>query len=335
MASTVELLSRVPLLADLDPAELETLAARTHRETFRTGDTIVEIGMPGRSLYLVVEGRVQVVYPSRNSDFELARLGPGDFFGEMALLNDKPRSATVRAIEPVDALVLDKEDFRRVVAETHGMALHLLAALSVRIRNADEQISSLSDQAVHDPLTRLLNRRAFHERLAEEVDRHRRYGSGFSMILLDLDRFKSINDTLGHTAGDRVLGWVGRILLEHTRAADTPFRIGGEEFAVLCPATEPDMARHAADRLVAVISEARLPSGLDLRVTMSAGYASCPAHATTFEDLYYTADRALYRAKESGRNMVCDPDPEADAEALEAAERAAASEATETSGESA
>ena len=164
MPDTIELLSRVPLLQDLGRAELEKLASRTRREHFHSGADIVEIGAPGRSLYLVTDGLVQVVYPSPLVDFELARLGVGDFFGEMALLNDKPRSATVRALTPVDLIALDKEDFRRVVGDTPGLALQLLAALSMRIRNADEQISTLSDQAVRDPLTGLLNRRAFQER---------------------------------------------------------------------------------------------------------------------------------------------------------------------------
>jgi len=250
---------------------------------------------------------VQVVYPAASSDFELARLGPGDFFGEMALLNDKPRSATVRALSPVETLVLDKEDFRRVVADTPGLALRLLAALSTRIRNADEQISSLSDQAVRDPLTGLLNRRAFHERLDEEVDRDRRYGSRFALVIMDVDHFKSINDTLGHVVGDEVLSWLGRILQEHTRAADSPFRIGGEEFAVLCAASDSAMTARAARRLVSVVAGARPPTDHSLRVTMSAGYASCPEHASTFEDLYEVADNALLQAKLAGRNRVGDP----------------------------
>lgn len=307
MSSTTELLARVPLLHELAPEELERLAQRTHRETFPSGTDIVEIGTPGRSLYLVAEGLVQVVYPASGADFELARLGAGDFFGEMALLNDKPRSATVRALTDVDTLVLDKEDFRRVVAETPGLALRLLAALSTRIRNADEQISTLSDQAVRDPLTGLLNRRAFHERLSEEVDRARRYGSRFALVIMDVDHFKSINDTLGHLVGDDVLSWVGRVLQEHTRAADSPFRIGGEEFAVLCAASDSTMAGKAARRLVSVVAEARPPTGHDLRVTMSAGYAACPEHATTLEDLYEVADNALLQAKLEGRNRVSDP----------------------------
>ncbi|HSW28754.1 MAG TPA: GGDEF domain-containing protein [Longimicrobiales bacterium] len=307
MPDTIELLSRVPLLQDLGRAEIEKLASRTRREHFRSGADIVQIGAPGRSLYLVMDGLVQVIYPSSAADFELARLGAGDFFGEMALLNDKPRSATVRALTPVDLVALDKEEFRRVVSETPGLALQLLAALSMRIRNADEQISTLSDQAVRDPLTGLLNRRAFQERLHEEVDRARRYGTRFALVMMDVDHFKGINDTLGHVVGDEVLAWVGRILQEHTRAADSPFRIGGEEFAVLCAASDMRMAGLAARRLISVVAEAKPPTAHGVRITLSAGYAGCPDHGMTFEEVYGTADDALLRAKRAGRNQVCDP----------------------------
>lgn len=308
MRTPEESLAQVPLFEGLGDDALHRLGERTHKVTFGSGETVVEIGTPGRSLFIVLDGEAQVVYPSANGDFELARLGPGDFFGEMALLNDRPRSATVRTLSPMEALVLDKEDFHRVVSDTTGMALRLLSSLSMRIRNADEMISSLSDQAVRDPLTGLLNRRAFNERLHEEVDRHRRYDTSFSLLLLDVDHFKGINDSLGHGTGDRVLSWVGRVLQEHTRAADAPFRIGGEEFAVLCPATEPARARHAAERLVSVLAEATPPVEQMLTVTMSAGYASCPEHAGNLVDLFDVADAALLRAKEAGRNQVSDPE---------------------------
>jgi diguanylate cyclase (GGDEF)-like protein len=291
----------------LDMEELDRFAAATRLVDFAAGDSIVEIGEPGRSLYLLVDGMVQVLYPSRTSDFELARLGPGEFFGEMALLNDKPRSATVRAITAVHALVLGKEDFRAIVRETPQLGLQLLAALSIRIRNADEQISGLSEQSMRDPLTGLLNRRAFHERMSEEIDRTRRYHTNFALLVLDVDGFKGINDTLGHDSGDRVLAWIGRVLLEHTRAADAPFRIGGEEFAVLCPSTDVSVARTAAQRLVELVAEAHPPAGIGVHITMSAGYAACPQQAATFEDLFYLADQALLRAKENGRNRVEDP----------------------------
>jgi diguanylate cyclase (GGDEF)-like protein len=310
--ATADLLARVPIFRQLPAEDLDRISAATHRASFEAGEVIVEIGDPGRSLYVIVEGDVQVLYPGGSADFELARLSVGEFFGEMALLNDSQRSATVRAVGRVDALILDQDDFRSIVRQSPEVALRVMEAMSVRIRNADEQMSGLSDKAVRDPLTGLLNRRAFGERIMEELDRTRRYGDLFSVILLDLDHFKSINDNIGHDAGDEVLSWVGRLFSELTRAADVPFRIGGEEFAILCPSTPAAVASSVAQRLVDVVSQARSPVGRDLRVTMSAGFATCPDHGRSQEALYYVADQALLRAKSEGRSRVCAPEAASD-----------------------
>lgn len=305
--STTELLNKVPLFKGLESDELERIASASESVSFRPGQVIVEIGDPGKALFLIVEGSVQVLYPARTSDFELARLGPGEFFGEMALLNDKPRSATVKAMGEVRALKLDKDGFRRIILDTPRVALKVLEVLSFRIRTADEQISGLSDQTQRDPLTRLLNRRAFHERISEECDRHRRYGHPFSIVLVDMDKFRDINDTFGQDAGDAALSWVGRLLTEHTRGCDIGYRIGGEEFGLLCPAIPAELARNVAQRVVEVVSEAKPPVSFDLTVTLSAGVAGCPEHAHRPDELYRIADRALLRAKTLGRNRVCDP----------------------------
>jgi diguanylate cyclase (GGDEF)-like protein len=303
----VDFLRRVPLFKDLEESDLAQLAEAIQPQSFPPETDIVEIGEPGHSLFLILEGTVQVLYPAQSADFELARLTEGDFFGEMAILNSMPRSATVRSVESVKVMVLEKDDFQNIMLNSPGVAASLLETLSIRIRNADEQISGLSDKAMRDPLTSLLNRRAFHERIAEEADRARRYGDQFALILLDIDRFKSVNDNFGHDIGDEVLRWVGRVLTEHTRAADTPFRIGGEEFAVLAPATGAEIAFSVSQRLIALIGEARPPVDLDLRITMSAGYASCPEHGNSATMLYSLADQALLKAKSGGRNQVSHP----------------------------
>ena len=299
-----DLLARVPLFQELDASDIEKIASVLRSESFRSGDEIVRIGDVGHTLYVVMEGIVAVVYPSRSSDVELARLGPGEFFGEMAILNSKPRSATVRALEEVKVLALDKEDFTNIVMESPEVALRVMAALSVRIRNSDEQISGLSERSLRDGLTGLLNRRSFHDRLAEECDRGRRYGDAFALVVMDVDHFKKINDTFGHDVGDTVLGWMGRLLLEHTRGADIPFRIGGEEFAVICPETGVTEAAAAARRLVEVVGEARPPTSFPLMVTVSAGFAVCPVHGKRGDQIFQAADQALLSAKKEGRNRV-------------------------------
>ena len=141
-----ELLAQVPLFHELEPSELEMIAATTRSESYAAGQDIGRIGDAGHSLYVVVEGRVVVLFPSRSSDVELAQLEAGEFFGEMAILNAKPRSATVRALEDVRVLVLEKEDFSRTLARAPEIALKLLCALSARIRNTDEQLSGLSER---------------------------------------------------------------------------------------------------------------------------------------------------------------------------------------------
>jgi diguanylate cyclase (GGDEF)-like protein len=307
-----EHLSHVPLFSELDTADIERLVEITRSVKFPAGANIVDHGEAGHSLFLILEGQVRVVYPSPSSEFELARLGPGDFFGEMALLNEKPRSATVQAIDGVSLLALSKTDFRDIVVGSPDVALRLLEALSVRVRAADEHIGTLSEKALKDALTGLLNRRSFEERLKEEIDRAIRYEERFAIIVCDIDRFKSVNDTFGHDVGDVVLSWVGRLLTEHTRAADTPFRIGGEEFAVLAPATPAEPAHMVAQRLIEVIAEARPPVDFEMQVTMSAGYASCPGHGASPEQLFRIADSALLKAKEDGRNRVGRPEVETD-----------------------
>jgi two-component system cell cycle response regulator len=101
-----------------------------------------------------------------------------------------------------------------------------------------------------------------------------------------------------------VLGWVGRLLTEHTRGADIPFRVGGEEFAVICPETGLDEAAAAARRLVELIAQARPPVNFLLNVTVSAGYAVCPVHGKRGDQIFQAADQALLRAKGDGRNRA-------------------------------
>ena len=297
MASPPELLARVPLFGELGPDDLEWIARATHVRSFAAGESIFEIGEPGRSLYIVTAGTVQVLHPHQPASYQLARLGPGEFLGEMALLNDAPRSATARAVGSVEALMLDKSDFRQLLLERPDVTLKLLHALSHRIRKADEQISGLSDQAVRDQLTGLQNRRAFLERLEEESARARRYGGSFSLILIDLHGFSEINQRHGQAVGDRLLQWVGRLLNEHTRASDIPFRFEDDSFTILCPWTTADVAGRITRRLGTLVSEAKPPVGDGISLSLDAGYATCPDHAREGQALYHHARRSLLAAR--------------------------------------
>jgi diguanylate cyclase (GGDEF)-like protein len=304
---TSDLLTRVSLFHALAPEDIQHIGEAAETVEFEAGENIVEVGDAGTSLFIVVDGQVRVLYPGRDQEVELALLGPGDFFGEMALLNAKPRSATVRAQTRVRALKIEQHAFRKLVHASPSVAIQIMEILSLRVRTADEQIGGLSDQSQRDPLTRLLNRRALQERLAEECDRHRRYSAAFSLILIDPDRFRDINDMFGQGVGDATLAWIARLLMEHTRESDVAFRIGGEEFALICPSTVGASARYVAQRMVELVAQARPPVSFDLRVTVSAGLAVCPPHGLRADDLLGVAEKALQKAKADGRNRVFAP----------------------------
>jgi diguanylate cyclase (GGDEF)-like protein len=174
-----------------------------------------------------------------------------------------------------------------------------------------------------DPLTRLSNRRCFLERIGVEVARSHRYDTGLSVLLMDVDHFKAINDRHGHAAGDSVLSALGATLDQHVRACDVAARWGGEEFVVALPSTNLEGARGAAERMRALIEQVSVEhDGATIRFTVSVGAAELRPEET-LAGLIDRADRAMYRAKTGGRNRV----------ALE--ERRATPEPTPASGTSA
>lgn len=170
---------------------------------------------------------------------------------------------------------------------------------------ADNQ--RLEALATTDPLTRLLNRRALHERLAAEVQRADRYGAILTLMMIDIDHFKQVNDTHGHLIGDAVLAQLAGILQGSLRTVDIAARYGGEEFMAILPETPLDSGVVIAERVRERMEEHDFQGlhGLPLQLTVSIGIAAYPStgvHST--DDLIARADAALYRAKADGRNVV-------------------------------
>ncbi len=154
-----------------------------------------------------------------------------------------------------------------------------------------------------DGLTELYNHRNCHERLDQEIARGCRFGGVFSLILLDLDHFKTFNDNYGHLTGDEILRKVGRCIEDSIRSVDMAFRYGGEEFAVILTGTRLDGAYKVAERIRETI-EAKASPGT-MPVTASLGISSWPTDGASKEDIITRADAALYRAKQIGRNRTC------------------------------
>jgi diguanylate cyclase (GGDEF)-like protein len=172
------------------------------------------------------------------------------------------------------------------------------AAVALVSRGSLEELRFLAD---HDPLTRLLNRRAFVERLDGEVARASRYGRTFGLVLADLDGFKLLNDRYGHAVGDEALHVFASVLTHALRKPDDAFRIGGDEFALLLAEADEEDTREVvrrAQRLLAESEDPRLAG-----VTASFGCASCPGNADEAQTLFRIADEALYEAKRAGSGL--------------------------------
>ncbi len=216
--------------------------------------------------------------------------------------------ADLRQLTRAAGRLADGHDDTRAQVRGRGELGELAAAFNDMAARIAAQTAALTEVAISDPLTGLHNRRSFQARLAEETERARRSAGPFSLLMLDLDRFKALNDRYGHPAGDTALRAVAAVLKQELRTVDLPARLGGEEFGVLLPDTDERAALLAAERLRAAVAVCPIVhEDATLAVTASVGVACCPGHADTGEGLLRAADRALYQAKRAGRNCTRSP----------------------------
>lgn len=187
-----------------------------------------------------------------------------------------------------------------------GYAELLREPLEPRVR-VQGIIDGLCELSLRDTLTGLANMRRLMAALEQEVDRVSRSGEIALLLLIDIDRFKSINDTYGHLVGDQALRSVADVLAKNVRPMDTGARYGGDEFAVLLPNCRPAAGRVISERICRQVEQTPfvLPDGTELRLTVSVGGAHIsPWHKVSVEELLNNADQELYRAKALGRNQV-------------------------------
>src|SRR6266850_2353231 len=191
------------------------------------------------------------------------------------------------------------ETIEQQAGEINSFATRLDAAY----KELESTNARLKETSFKDEVTGLYNRRFFSLRLEEELSRYRRFNHPVSVVLLDLDGFKAVNDDLGHAVGDDTLRDVAQILMKHSRGINVVSRYGGDEFAVLLVETSKAGARLYADRIREVVAKHPFPHGKV--VTASFGVASLPDDETgTAEDLFRASDEALYAAKRAGKNQV-------------------------------
>ncbi len=199
----------------------------------------------------------------------------------------------------------------RIMHEVRGLKsinrkfIKKLEEQSHEIEKLKEELRRAKEEASIDPLTGLRNRRSFERALSEFFRDYKKFGYPFSVIMLDLDNFKQINDTYGHIAGDKVLREIGNILRNYLRAKDVPARTGGEEFTIILPGITREEALTVAERLRKVIANYTVEhEDTKINPTASFGVAEVSEDIESPEDIIRKADENLYKAKKAGKNTV-------------------------------
>lgn len=202
------------------------------------------------------------------------------------------------------AMILNARS-RRLLQEVQQSAMNLL--LAQKTLEIERTLKEKAEEQAHtDYLTGVFNRRHFFELAERELARSARYQSPFAVMMIDIDYFKSINDTWGHSVGDLVLQQVSQLIRDTLRSVDIFGRIGGEEFAAVIVETDGDSAVEIAQRLCSTVADARIvpQEGVCVQVTLSIGVSAMNGRNLSFENLLGEADQALYRAKQVGRNRA-------------------------------
>lgn len=275
-------------------------------------EILISPGQPNNAIYIVLKGRLRVHLGPLEAD-PIITLGPGESAGEMSVIDQQPTSALVVTEERCRLLVMSEDLLWSLVQSSHAAACNLLFTLTKRLRHTDHVITENvhMEEIYHrygnvDALTGLHNRHWLDNTLKRQCQRCEKNRTPFSIIMIDVDHFKQVNDHNGHLCGDRILYWLAHILTDHLRPSEVVARYGGDEFIILLPDTTVENATEVAKRLQQSVKEAPsvvIDGKKIVHPTISAGIA-CIKPGQTPEMLIEEADSALYRAKEKGRDCI-------------------------------
>ncbi|MBN2160479.1 MAG: diguanylate cyclase [Spirochaetes bacterium] len=319
MELSVEFLKTVEIFSLLEPDEINRIVKLFEPLEIDEGNVLFREGDPGNQLFIVMGGSVasSIRLPD-GGDREIALFRPGNFFGEMSIFENAPRSATCFCREKSALLGLHEKDFYRMIKREPGIATKIMYRMlnitTQRLRDTGEFLSDMvhwgdaaSRRAITDELTGAYNRRYLDDALASQFERAKNGGMPLTLIMVDLDYFRAINESYGHEAGDRCIVEVVRVFGRAMREGDILARFGGDEFTVLLPDTPAETGRGIAESVrkdVEAMDFLEQYRGPVKKLTLSMGIASYPEHADNLKTLRERADQALYAAKEGGRNRA-------------------------------
>lgn len=306
------LLEGLDLFRDVRADDVQTALQRCDRRDIAAGETLLSPAEKNEHVYIVLSGSLSVHVGSAEAP-ALATIIAGECVGEMSIIEDRDPSAYVLAAEDSHLLVIHRSILWEMVNASHEFSKNLLVVLSERVRSHNQVIADsfgelrkFERHANTDALTGLSNRHAMDEKFGRELDRCEQNNESVALIMIDVDNFKKFNDMFGHVAGDRALCAVAKILKQQFRPRDLLARYGGDEFAVLLPDVDLELATTIADRVRKEVSGDTGDSAdslIQVPIKISMGVA-CLKPNGNLSELIRDADAALYRAKSAGRDLV-------------------------------
>ena len=317
-----QLFADSPLFKGLDEGELKLVAGSLTKRTVKQGGTLYKEGDDGEEMYILVSGSAEAwVQSSEGKPHQVFEVKPGGFFGEMSIISGESRPTSLTAAADLELLVLKRDNFHRIVFEHAEVGIKILKAMigvqSSWLEQSSRQLGDLmrwgevaQQRVICDELTGLYNRNFLQQTATDHFKGDAVHLRPLSLLMLDLDKIHVINDRYGTKAGDLVFIATGQELRSVTRPSDICARLSGDEFAVLLPDTNAEGASIVAERIRSALEQRKIPipsegtSKTDISVSTSIGIASAPLHADSWTSLYRTADTALLRSKNLGRNRV-------------------------------
>lgn len=275
-------------------------------------EVVISQGETNNKCYFILTGQLRVHLDSLASEI-VSVLHAGESVGEMSLLDGKNASAHVVCHTTCELLVLNENVFWSLVNASHNFSRNLLFVMTSRLRGNNVYVSAnLKKQreykldATIDELTGLYNRRWLNKIMVRQMKRSQHNDEPLSILMVDVDHFKKVNDDYGHIVGDQVLRSIARTMVDHVRPTDLLARFGGEEFIAILQASNLTAARGAAKRMCRSISAVQVVTaeGVILpTITISIGIAEMRTDES-MDEFIMRADAALYQAKQNGRDQV-------------------------------
>ena len=276
------------------------------------GTVVIDPAHFERRLIIVLEGALEARSVNSNG-LVYSTIGVGQCAGEMSVFDNVQPSARVVAKEKSRLLIIPANVAMAMLNASHDLCLNFLHILSNRVRNNSNMvveerfhIRCIEENSKVDILTGLHNRRWLEEMFTREISRCNAGNYPLAALMIDIDKFKDVNDTYGHLSGDQVLVMGAQVIADNMRPTDMPVRYGGEEFSIFLPDATIENARLVGERLRKGIENAtiQLDSGEQIHVTVSIGVAERFA-GDSVQSIIERSDKALYYAKQNGRNRIC------------------------------